>query len=349
MKKTKIVSEDFLSIALIYCGTVFGAGFASGQEIVTFFSAYNLCGILVSVFAGFLFSFFGFKICSDSYKNGFTSAGEYFDFLFPKTISRILSFVCISFLVVSFCIMITGCGTLFYNQFSVRPVVGSLLSLAISYIIVKNRVSGLAWFNSMVTPFMFFGVLILSVMCIIKGGEATEKLCIENGGYSVFSGILYLSYNLVSAVAVLVPSAKIAKSQKSAVLGGVLGGVLVSFPLVLMSLALTLFPAFKGAQMPFFDLVKSFYPDLSLLCGLILYCAMLTTAAASGVSAVAKVAPKYSKRVAFVLCLCAFLVSFIPFDTVVKSVYSAFGLCGILLVYGIVTSFFRKNKIKLEK
>ena len=51
-----------LSIALIYCGAVFGAGFASGKEIFTFFSCYKIAGIVASVFAGFLFSFFGFFI-----------------------------------------------------------------------------------------------------------------------------------------------------------------------------------------------------------------------------------------------------------------------------------------------
>lgn len=335
--------SNILSIALIYCGTVFGAGFASGQEIVTFFSAYNLCGILVSLLTGFLFSFFGAKICSDAWKYNFESAGEYFEFLFPKIVSRILNFICKSFLVVSFCIMITGCGTLFYNQLSVRPVLGALFSLVISYIIIRNRVAGLAWFNSLVTPFMFFGVLALSVLCIFKGNINNNSFHTENGGLALFSGLLYLSYNLVSAVAVLVPCACLAKTKKEAVVGGALGGVLVSVPLVIMCIVLVMFPDYMRGQLPFFDLVRGGYPGLSLLCGVILYCAMLTTAAASGVSVVAKLNAKYSKKASLGLCIAAFFVSFVPFDTLVKSMYSMFGLCGILLVGGIAYSFFRKS------
>lgn len=340
---------NILSIALIYCGTVFGAGFASGQEIVTFFSAYNLCGILMSLITGFLFSFFGFKICSDAFKNNFESAGEYFEFLFPKIVSRILNFICMSFLVVSFCIMITGCGALFYDLFSLRPVVGSLFSLVISYIIIKNRVDGLAWFNSLVTPFMFFGVLILSLLCISKGDIENINMCKENSGDAIFSGILYLSYNLVSSVAVLVPCARLARTKKEAAIGGAFGGFMVLLPLVFMSFALASFPDYTNAQLPFFDIVHSIYPGLSLLCGVILYCAMLTTAAASGVSVVAKLNVKYSKKVALALCVAAFFVSFVPFDTLVKTMYSMFGLCGILLVGGIVFSVFRKNKKKSDK
>ncbi len=341
--------SDILSIALIYCGTVFGAGFASGQEIVTFFSAYNLCGILVSLLTGFLFSFFGFKICSDAFKYNFESAGEYFEFLFPKIVSRILNFICMSFLVVSFCIMITGCGALFYDQFSIRPIVGSLFSLVISYIIIKNRVGGLAWFNSLVTPFMFFGVLILSFLCALKADINNCDFHIENSAGALFSGTLYLSYNLVSAVAVLVPCARLAKTKKEAAIGGALGGLMILLPLIFMSFVLALFPDFINGQLPFFDLVRSAYPNLSFFCGIILYCAMLTTAASSGVSVVAKLGAKYSKKAALGLCIAAFLVSFVPFDTLVKSMYSMFGVCGILLVAGITLSFFRKKEKKLEK
>ena len=47
---------NILSIALIYCGAVFGAGFASGREIFSFFSCYKTGGIVAAVFVGLLAS-----------------------------------------------------------------------------------------------------------------------------------------------------------------------------------------------------------------------------------------------------------------------------------------------------
>ena len=73
-----------LSIALIYCGAVFGAGFASGREIFTFFSCYKTAGIIVSIFAGFLFSFFGFFVCGYAKTKNITSSEKYYEELFPK-------------------------------------------------------------------------------------------------------------------------------------------------------------------------------------------------------------------------------------------------------------------------
>ena len=332
-----------LSIALIYCGTVFGAGFASGQEIVSFFSSHFLWGVVLSVFVGFLFSFFGYAVCSKAKEFGLNSAKEYFGFLFPKAVSGLLHFICMAFLVVSFCIMIAGCGTLFKEQFSLRPMIGSLFSLVICYKIIKNRVGGLARFNAVITPFMFLGVVALC--CVVLTRTDVDFSLLEQGRphKAAFSGALYLSYNLVSAAAVLAPSAAIAKSKRQAGLGGALGGILVAVPLVLLSLVLTLFPAFHTEQLPFFALICAMHPKLKLACAGLLYCAMLTTAASSGVSVLARVKPKFTGKYAAVLCAAAFAASFVPFDVLVKTMYSAFGVCGLVLILGIVKSIFRKQ------
>ena len=91
-----------LSIALIYCGAVFGAGFASGREIFTFFSCYKTAGILCSVFAGFLFSFFGFFVCGYAKTKNIINPEKYYEELFPKTVAKIVVFFINAFLVMSF-------------------------------------------------------------------------------------------------------------------------------------------------------------------------------------------------------------------------------------------------------
>ena len=69
---------NILSIALIYCGAVFGAGFASGREIFSFFSCYKTGGIVASVFAGFLFSFLGYTVCKYAKKKNMVYGEQYF-------------------------------------------------------------------------------------------------------------------------------------------------------------------------------------------------------------------------------------------------------------------------------
>ena len=195
-----------LSIALIYCGTVFGAGFASGQEIFRFFSAYGIGGMAVSVFVGFLFSFFGWFICLRAKQFSLTDGDSYFHVLFSPKLASILSALCSAFLVVTFCIMIAGCGTLAKEQLSIRPIVGALVTLFICYFIVCRKVQGLAGLNAVITPFLFLGVTVFGVLILMRAENAGVFMAHPKdsflSGKAIFSGILYVSYNMVSAAAV---------------------------------------------------------------------------------------------------------------------------------------------------
>lgn len=335
-----------LSIALIYCGTVFGAGFASGQEIFRFFSAYGIGGIAVSVFVGFLFSFFGWFICLRAKQFSLTDGSSYFRFLFSPKPAAVLSALCSAFLVVTFCIMIAGCGTLAQEQLSVRPIVGAAVSLLVCYFIVRRKVQGLAGLNAVITPFLFFGVI---VFCILIFGHAENVgIAVQNqnsaflSGKAILSGVLYLSYNMVSAAAVLAPAANMAKTNKDAALGGLLGGILIAVPLVLMTVCLVLFEDVNTYPLPFFTLVRGVNHRTAPFCALLLLGAMLTTAASAGVSVLAKVPEKGTARSTLLLCLLALFVSLIPFGVLIQTMYTLFGFCGLFLIVGIARSVRRK-------
>jgi len=331
---------NILSIALIYCGAVFGAGFASGREIFSFFSCYKMSGIVSSVFVGFLFSFFGYVVCNYSYKMNIKNADEYFCALFTKKCAIIFSFVANAFLILSFCIMITGCGALFCEQFGISVVWGALFSLVICFFVIKNKVGGLEKFNLLVTPLMFFGVILLCFLCMKL--PKTNSIGAEEVVSTSISGLLYLSYNMVSAVAVLVSAAKLAKTPHQAGLGGAIGGILVGVPLVLMSIVLAYHWDVASYPLPFFTLVYNNFPSFSFLCTVVLYFAMMTTAVSSGVAVVENATPSKSGKYAFLLCVLAFFISFLPFATLVQTVYSAFGIIGTALVIGILLKTLRK-------
>lgn len=331
---------NILSIALIYCGAVFGAGFASGREIFSFFSCYKTGGIVTSVFVGFLFSFLGFSVCKYARKMNIKNAEGYFIKIFPVSLAKFFSFVANAFLVLSFCIMITGCGALFYEQFKLPVVMGSLISLLICFLVIKNDVSGLEVFNFIATPVMLVGVVMLCVLCCRL--PVTTAVYIDEVAKPALSGVLYLSYNMVSAVAVLVSSAKIAKTPRQAGIGGALGGFFVLIPLVLMSFVLAYHWEVASFDLPFFALIYKNFPYLGMLCAVVLYLAMMTTAVSSGVAVVASVTPEKSGKYALFLCCLALLISFLPFAELVQTVYSAFGIIGVGLIIGIVIKILRK-------
>ncbi len=339
MKSTKGLL-NILSIALIYCGAVFGAGFASGREIFSFFSCYKMWGIVASVFAGFLFSLFGYFVCKFSKQEKIHSADEYLLTLFPKGVAKFFSVIINAFLVLSFCIMITGCGTLFSEQFNAPTVLGAVLSLLICFLVLKNNVSGLEKFNFFATPFMLIGILVLGVLCARLPKVSPIESC--EIAMPFVSCFIYVSYNMVSAVAVLVSVAKIAQNQREAAFGGLLGGVLIAIPLVLLSVVLAYHWEVASYPMPFFAFVHNNFSKAGVVCGLVSYFAMLTTAVSSGVGVLANIQNEKSGKYAILLCFLAFLVSFLPFAQLVLTVYSAFGVIGCVLAIRILVKILRK-------
>lgn len=331
---------EILSIALIYCGAVFGAGFASGREIFTFFSCYKTAGIVASVFVGFLFSFFGLFVCRYAKAKNITNPEKYYEELFPKSVAKVVAFFTNAFLVMSFAIMITGCGTLISEQSGISSIYGSLISAVLCFFVIRRDVSGLEKFNLLATPFMLAGVIVLCVISLKL--PAVSDVGMGEGIPALVSGLLYVSYNMVSAVAVIVSTAKIAETPKDAAIGGASGGVLVAIPLVLMSVVLGQHWEVASMALPFFSLIYVHFPKVSFICSVVLYLAMLTTATSSGVAALAGAKDKNTGKWAYLLCIFALLVSFVPFGTLVQTVYTSFGFIGIVLVMGIFIKILRK-------
>ena len=333
---------QILSIALIYCGTVFGAGFASGQEIFRFFSAQGAAGVVLSVLVSLLFVLFGSFLCLYAKRWKIQDASSFFQRIFSAKTAGVISFFCTAFLILSFCIMIVGCATLTSEQVAVRPVTGAIWSLVLCFLIMRSRVKGLAVFNGFITPFLFLGVTVMCVT-VLSGQESTKIIYPTNFGKGVVSGVLYLSYNMLPAAAVLVPAAQLAEKEKSAALGGGIGGLLIGIPLVLMTIVLSCFSEAGEVQMPFFTLVCVSSSKIAPLCSAVLYGAMLTTATSSGVSVLSQASGRYTKAGTVLLCITALLFSFFPFRTLVETVYTMFGFCGMILMYGICKIILRKK------
>lgn len=76
MRRSKRLLYDGFRIAMAYIGTVVGAGFATGQEILQFFTRYGfpsywaiLCSVILFIVVGRSIMFYGGKLGAKSYGN----------------------------------------------------------------------------------------------------------------------------------------------------------------------------------------------------------------------------------------------------------------------------------------
>ncbi len=203
LKNTRTSAQ---TMAAAYIGTVVGAGFASGQEVLQFFGLFGPLGIpgIVAAVAGFfVFGFacieIGRRTRASSHKPVFTKAAG-------KTLSYFLDFVTVFFLFGALAAMISGAGSIVSQEFGLPWIIGASAMAAAAFITVLTGLKGITYAIGSVVPFLLAGIFLIAVGAIYANGL---YIGIPPPGYRppvahwLASALNYVSYNILMAAPVL--------------------------------------------------------------------------------------------------------------------------------------------------
>lgn len=161
MANHKGTTFSTFQIAAAYVGTVVGAGFASGQEILQFFSSFGRWGLLGLASATVLFIFFGHIILQTGHRLG---ANSYQPLLIEvgghwvgKAMDWFITFFLFGFLTV----MAAGAGAIFAEQFGLNALWGSALMVILAALTVLMGLGAVVSALSIVAPLLIAAVLLV--------------------------------------------------------------------------------------------------------------------------------------------------------------------------------------------
>jgi uncharacterized membrane protein YkvI len=272
-------TRNILKVACIYATSVIGAGFASGHEIMRFFSIYNTGGFCGIILAGILFSTAGSimlrKVYSDRIRN-------YEEFIFPVFGWRLgwaMEIAVTVFMLFIFCIMMAGSGGVISDTFGIQYKYALLLMGIICMVLILANVRGLAVLSTIITPVLILGIILAGIYIIFC--RDTEVFIIS--GYLdrltrnwFVSSLLYVSYNSIPAFVIICSLLPYLKTQRTAVLGGIVGGALLSLATLIINIVIRLFlPGVLENELPLLDILKKFSGPASSLYAFVLWAAML--------------------------------------------------------------------------
>ena len=163
MKKKKITS---LKVAATYIGTVVGAGFATGQEILQFFTKFGIMGLAGILVSTIMFILFGYIIMDLGKKLGAHSHLEIIKYSDNGMTGKIVDSIITFFLFGSFTSMIAGTGALFIQQFGLTSLMGNILMAVITAVTVLTGINGVINSISFVVPFLLAAVIGTSLFSI---------------------------------------------------------------------------------------------------------------------------------------------------------------------------------------
>ncbi len=336
-------ARSLLNIASIYFGAVLGAGFASGGELLEFFGVFKNRGIIGVLVASALFSLLGKEILSKSFFLKEKTVQNYLETVFKKPLARFLSVVMTFFLAVTFCVMLSGSGAFFSQRFSLPIWVGVLLMDALCLLVFMFDLKGLSALSVAVTPLMFFGMIYVCLYGLFNESRAAFLPAVNHDGLFLPYAFFYVGYNMLTAAAVLVPTSALADNEKTAGRGGVLGGIMLGCTALLCVLVLVGHESLWLSPLPMLLLSAEAGEMAHILYSLVLFCAMLTTAVSAGFSLIADLSRIGGKGAAVTVCLAALPLSFVPFSLLVRYLYPAFGILGLILIFGILWNRYQKR------
>ncbi|MGF3102332.1 YkvI family membrane protein [Rossellomorea sp. DUT-2] len=325
-------------IAAVYVGTVIGAGFATGREIVEFFTRFGFVGFIAILLSGYLFITMGTKIMLKSHDIKAKSFEEFNEYLFGKWFSKIMNIVMMIMLIGVSAVMLSGAGAVFQEQLLLPKQVGILLTIGLGFITMMVGIKGLFAVNTFVVPLMIVFNLFLMVYSVRNAAFLDAFLMIphaEDGWKSVVAPFSYVAFNLAMAQAVLVPVAGEVKDRDTIKYGGYLGGFFLTLILISSHITLVMIPNVTQYQIPMAVVMKSFVAGFYMIYIIIIY-GEIFTSVIGGVFGLEKQLTNYWKGSSLMTFTGIFLViyslSFFEYSELLSYLYPLFGYMSLLFI-----------------
>lgn len=192
-------------ITATFIGTVVGAGFASGQEILQFFSVHGWYGWLGLILAIFLLGFSGVKVFQIG---AILKPESYRDFLahiMGGRCAAALDYLLLVFFTVLIGVMFAGCGAIFESM-NLNYWLGIVATALCLITVLLRELTGIIRINLIIVPLMFAGAIFVTVLSL-KTGEM-KPVADGNNFRWILAALQFSAYNLVLAVPVLLSLGK---------------------------------------------------------------------------------------------------------------------------------------------
>lgn len=325
-------------IAAVYVGTVVGAGFATGREIVEFFSRFGFIGLIGILMSGYIFIYHGAKLMQISARIGAKSYQEFNLFLFGKFFGSAVNLLMLFMLLGVCAVMLSGAGAVFSEHLGISKNIGLLVTVCLSIIVMIVGIKGLFAVNTFVVPLMIGFSLMLMFLSTQLPNFQEQLLFIpyvEDGWKSVVAPFSYTALNLGLAQAVLVPVAAEIKNEETVKWGGIIGGVALTLILLSSHFTLVMLPNIEIYDIPMAVIMKNLAPGLYWIFILVIY-GEIFTSVIGNIFGLERQIKSYisihSLVIVAAIFMITFLISLVEYGILLSYLYPLFGYASIVFI-----------------
>ena len=334
--------KDFfysLKFSFLILGAIIGAGLASGQEIVVFFTQYGFVSLLFLPLI-FIAIYLGLKQTMGFGKICYTS-----DFLKNNKTMMFFDYLSLIFLTIIGSAMLAGANELCNSVIrKFNFPIYSLALIIISSIILIFGFKGILKLSVYIVPFIIFGIIFISIKTLLSSPLSAPSFSTDlpSIGLLIFSCVSYSCCNLATTNRVLYDCGnKLNNKQIKYVSYTVTSVLLLLIGTIILTILLS-DNAILFLQLPLLYLAYLISKPVGLCFSLVMFLSILTTLFSTQYSFVNILNDKFKgnhvlkkKTKATQILFCAllfFLISLIGFNGIIKYFYSIIGAFGFVMI-----------------
>ncbi len=327
-----------------YIATIIGSGFATGQEIMQFFSFYGLAGIAGSLITMVIFIFLGIEVLNRGRLTKPKDPMSIYKLYTGRYIGLFLDWFVPFFLFAVFVVMVSGAGATLTEYYGLSPYIGRIGMAVLAYLAISLGLEKLSNVLGYIGPIIIVFTVMVGLLSVVNNIDslaeglqyietATVPKPVSN---PYFAGLLYAAYNAIVIVGILASLGATTNNRKEAVYGGAIGAVALMVAAMLIILAIMAqAPILFDKGIPTLVLADQISPLVGKLFSIILLLGIFSTAAPllwQFSARFTKDGTKKFKVFSLVATVVGLIGGFLPFGKLVGTVYPYTGYLGLLII-----------------
>ena len=343
--KEPVQHRRIISIAGAFIGFCIGAAFATGQEVLQFFTAYGFLGIAGAFLSSGLYMYMCISFLRAGRGMPAGDGNGIFRYYAGETIGRLFEWYSVLFLYIVMIIMMSGAGAVFSDYYGLSAIWGRLAMGILAVLAVVFGLKRLVTVLAPLGPLVIIGCVAVALLGLWKNGGnlSAAQAFIENtdmvqaSGSFWLSGILHATF-MAALLAVFTASlGTTVTNKREATMGGLLGGMGFGVGiLVVLFVELAYVEEIAFSDVPMLYIANQLgIPAVAPLFSFILLAGIFSTTAPLLWSVSVRFTRDNSlpfRLLSVALTAVAFLASYMPFQRLVNLVLPTSGYVGMVFM-----------------
>lgn len=307
-----------------------------GKEIYLFFGIYGINGIIGIIIAQALVGLIIYKTITIAQKHNIKNYSQLIQRINTNNrINEVIKIIINIFLLISFYVMVAGFSAYFVQELGIPNIIGTVIIIILCYIIFMGNIESIIKVNTVLVPILIVFIALLSIKNIDAYSNINGKMIETNIAKSIYSAIIYSSYNSITLIPIIITLKKHIKNKsqliKISIICGIILGILA---IAVYGIILKVDININQVELPTVYVAGQSGNIYKYLYGLTIILAIFTSAISAGYSILENYVqkPKKYKKMAIAICVSAIFVSKIGFSNLVNLLYPVFGLLGIVQI-----------------